>query len=166
MSLGTCGLFKDLAAEFEREEAQRLFEAWLGDDTRNSGVLIEQRIRDLFHLFSHPPIPNHLGFQLSASVPVHLIRLSMPPCFMSALVVASAVFCASVVSKTRTDTLFGANGWALVLNKSYFSPLTRGGLWKVKLDVVIENCCFLDILSAFDWRNCFFLFFRPTNTSQ
>lgn len=35
---------------------------------------------------------------------------------------ASTVFCASVVSKTRTDRLFGANGWEMVLNKSYFFP--------------------------------------------
>lgn len=104
MSLGTCGLFKDLTSEFEREAAQRLetrkkrdvwcllllFEGWLGDDMRNSGVFIEQRIRDLFRLFSHPPIPSHLGFHLSASAPVHLTRLSIPPCSVSALVVAGA----------------------------------------------------------------------------
>lgn len=104
MSLGTCGLFKDLTSEFEREAAQRLktrkrreawcllllFEAWLGDDMRNSGVFIEQRIRDPFRLFSHPPIPSHLGFHLSVSAPVHLSRLSIPPCSVSALVVAGA----------------------------------------------------------------------------
>lgn len=104
MSLETCGLFKDLTSEFEREAAQRgetrkrrdvcclllLFEAWLQDDTRNSGVFIEQRIRDLFRLFSHPPIPSHLDFHLSASAPVHLTRLSIPPCTVSALVAAGA----------------------------------------------------------------------------
>lgn len=57
---------------------------------RNSGVFIEQRIRDLFRLFSHLPIPSHLGFHLSVPAPVHLTRLSIPPCSVSALVVAGA----------------------------------------------------------------------------
>lgn len=119
MSLETCGWFKDLAGEFEQEATQRgkqerqeMFGVRfcvlkLGFKmTRETPKFIEQRIRDLLRLFSHPPTLSRLGFHLSAAAPVHLTRLSTPLCSCSPCCRCdAATLCAGALSKPgQTDS--------------------------------------------------------------
>lgn len=75
-----------------------------------------------------------------------------------ALVVAGAMLpCCALVYYQNQDrrALQGEGMRTGVKENPGFFPPTCGGLWKVKLDIVIENSCFLDILSALDQETVF-----------
>lgn len=140
MSLGTCGLFKDLASEFEREVAQRLEtrKVWFGvcfcflklglemtwgtqECSLNSGSEICSVSSPTFQsraISAFICLFRHLFIWLAC---LYL----RAPCLLSLLPVRGCqcrVLCYRGI-KTRTDTLFRADGWELVLNTIlFFSP--------------------------------------------
>lgn len=177
MSLGTCGLFKDLTSEFERGAAQRLETrkeercllfasafwslAWRWHEKLRSVHWTEDQRSVPCLLPPSNPEPSRLSSvcfstcSFDSPVCTSVLHVCSRCCRCEA---ASAVFCASVVSKTRTDRLFRANGWELVLNKIKKNFPHSWRIMKGQAGCRYRKLLLSRHLVSFCPRNCFFFY--------